>query len=149
MSEQSMITRREFSTATGGLAALGLFGLSASVSAARSSDLDPAFFNWRAREASKVWARGYRGRPDRTVALTDTGIDARHPDLGPWNGVRATVRDGELVLPKSERERVPVDGVGESFSGTIGPGTFATPARATHEMSGDGVKDRQQVSPIH
>lgn len=141
MSEQSMITRREFSTATGGLAALGLFGLSASVSAAGSSDLDPAFFNWRAREASKVWARGYRGRPDRTVALTDTGIDARHPDLGPWNGVRATVRDGELVLPKSERERVPVDGVGESFSGTIGPGTFATPARATHEfVTPDGVE---------
>jgi len=124
-----------------GVAASGtltdLASSAAATSATTARDLDASFFNWRAREASKVWEKGYRGRPDRTVALTDSGIDARHPDLGPWNGVRATIRDGDLVLPKSERERVPIEDPGESFSGTMGPGTFANPSRATHEFTTD------------
>ena len=134
MPERPTATRREFAKAAGALAGVGLLGLGTDVSTATTTDLDASFFNWRAREASKVWARGYRGRPDRTVALTDSGVEARHPDLGPWNGVRATVRDGELVLPKNERERVALD-AGESFSGTIGPGTFANPTRRTHEFT--------------
>ncbi|MFB6072847.1 MAG: S8 family serine peptidase [Halobacterium sp.] len=128
-------TRRSFMKATSALAAAGLLSSTAAAGGTGdASELDPAFFNWRAREASKVWDRGYRGRPDRTVALTDSGIDARHPDLGPWNGVRATVRDGEVVLPASEQERVDLD-AGESFSGTMGPGTFANPSRKTHEFT--------------
>jgi len=119
--------------ASGLLAGLGVAGVG-SATAAAGSEFDGTFRNWRAREASRVWDRGYRGRPDRTVALTDSGIEARHPDLGPWNGVRATIRDGEVVLPANERERRAVDGEGESFSGTAGPGTFADPDRSVHEF---------------
>ncbi|MCT9095478.1 S8 family peptidase [Haloarchaeobius sp. HME9146] len=130
------LSRRTFLQTTGTLTAAGLLGAgAASTAAAAAGELDPTFFNWRAREASRVWDRGYRGRPDRTIALTDSGIEARHPDLGPWNGVRATVRDGELVIPKSEQERVELAGEGESFSGTIGPGTFADPTTKTHEFT--------------
>ncbi|WP_435361021.1 S8 family serine peptidase [Haloarchaeobius sp. DFWS5] len=130
------LSRRNLLKTTGAVAGAGLLGLGANTAAAGANgSLDPAFFNWRAREASRVWDRGYRGRPDRTVALTDSGIDARHPDLGPWNGVRVTVRDGDLVIPKTERERVALDGEGESFSGTIGPGTLADPTTATHEFT--------------
>ncbi|WP_439028607.1 S8 family serine peptidase [Haloarchaeobius sp. DT45] len=136
--ESPSISRRDVLRTTGTLAAAGLLGAGSNAVAAATrgdSDLDPSFFNWRAREASQVWDRGYRGRPDRTVALTDSGIEARHPDLGPWNGVRVTVRDGELVIPKTEQERVPVEGVGQSFSGTMGPGTFANPSQTTHEFT--------------
>ncbi len=134
MTEPHDLTRRDFGKAAGALAGVGLLGLGTEVSTAATGDVDPTFFNWRAREASKVWDRGYRGRPDRTVALTDSGVEARHPDLGPWNGVRATIRDGELVLPKNTRERNYLD-AGESFSGTMGPGTFANPDRNYHEFS--------------
>ncbi|MHB9287221.1 S8 family serine peptidase [Halobacteriales archaeon Cl-PHB] len=134
MTQSPDLTRRDFGKATGALAGLGLLGLGTEVSTAASDDVDPAFFNWRAREASKVWDRGYRGRPDRTVALTDSGVEARHPDLGPWNGVRATIRNGDLVLPKNTRERLYLD-AGESFAGTMGPGTFANPDRSYHEFS--------------
>jgi subtilisin family serine protease len=135
MSDRHDITRRRFGKAAGLLAGAGLLGLGTGVSSASATDLDDAFFNWRVREASKVWERGYRGRPDRTVALTDSGVEARHPDLGPWNGVRAEIRNGELVLPATERERETVEGAGESFSGTMGPGTFANPDRSTHEFT--------------
>jgi len=134
MTEHSNITRREFGKVAGTLAGVGALGLGTDVSSAEGGELDADFFNWRAREASKVWARGYRGRPDRTVALTDSGVDTRHSDLGPWNGVRASIRNGELVLPKNERERVSLDAE-ESFSGTMGPGTFANPDRNTHEFT--------------
>jgi subtilisin family serine protease len=134
MTERPTTTRREFGKLTSVLAGLGLVGLTADVSAAADTAFDPAFANWRAREAAKVWTRGYRGRPDRTVALTDSGIDARHPDLGPWNGVRTVVRDGDVLIPESERERIDFD-AGEQFSGTLGPGTFANPSRNTHEFT--------------
>lgn len=128
------VSRRTFLKTTGIAAGAGLFGTSVEGVAAAGGDLDSSFLNWRVQEASHVWDRGYRGRPDRTIALTDSGIEARHPDLGPWNGIRATIRNGELVLPKTERERVSLDGEGESFSGTMGPGTFANPDRNTHEF---------------
>jgi len=127
------VSRRTFLQTTGVAAATGLVGVSGAA-AASSSEYDDQFLNWRVREAMQAWDRGYRGRPDRTVALTDSGIEARHPDLGPWNGVRATIRNGDLVLPKSERERVYLD-AGESFSGTMGPGTFANPDQNTHEFT--------------
>ncbi|WP_435334904.1 S8 family serine peptidase [Haloarchaeobius sp. TZWWS8] len=128
-------SRRDLIKTTGAVAGAGLFGFGASSAAAAGTGLDSTFFNWRAREASQVWDRGYRGRPDRTIALTDSGVEARHPDLGPWNGVRVTVRDGELVIPKNEQERVELAGEGESFSGTIGPGTFANPVTKVHEFT--------------
>jgi subtilisin family serine protease len=86
------LSRRTFVRATGLLAGTGLLGIGANTGAAASGG-GGDFRNWRAREASKVWDRGYRGRPDRTVALTDSGIEARHPGLGPWNGVRVEIGD--------------------------------------------------------
>ncbi|MFC6951859.1 S8 family serine peptidase [Halorubellus litoreus] len=134
--ESSGTTRRTFLTSTAALAAAAVASGSASAAtdaatSAAASDVDTTYSNWRTREAAKVWDRGYRGRPDRTVALTDSGVEARHPDLGPWNGVRAVVRDGDVVIPTSERERTDLD-AGEAFSGTMGPGTFANPSTNEH-----------------
>ena len=141
--EATGVSRRSFLQASGavaGLAALGV-GTGRANAAAAGSGASRDFLNWRVREAAHVWERGYRGRPDRTLALTDSGVEARHPDLGPWNGVRAEIRDGELVLPASTRERVDT-GEGESFSGTIGPGTFLDPVQRIHEFTTpDGVEE--------
>jgi len=55
--------------------------------------------NPRVRNAAHAWDRGYRGRADRSVSLTDSGSDARHGDLGPWTGVRlGTDGDGALTV---------------------------------------------------
>ncbi len=81
---------------TGALAGAGLlasgFGVTG-VQATADDVVDPAFCNVRVREARHAWERGYRGRPDRTLGLTDTGTDSRHPDLGPWSGVTVTTED--------------------------------------------------------
>ena len=53
--------------------------------------------NPRARNAAHAWERGYRGRADRTVLLPDSGVDARHGDIGPWTGVRVDATDGLSV----------------------------------------------------
>jgi len=127
------IDRRTFLQGSALLAGGSLLGAAASDGVTAAETVDTQYFNWRAREAAAVWERGYRGRPDRTVALTDSGVEARHPDLGPWNGVRAEIRDGELVLPATERERRSID-AGDSFSGSMGPGTFANPDRSSHRF---------------
>jgi hypothetical protein len=130
------LSRRTFMKATGVAAGAGMFGISTvGDTAAATQATDPAFFNWRVREAMHAWDRGYRGRPDRTITFTDTGLEPRHPDEGPWNGVRAVIRNGEVLLPKSTRERKKVEGEGVQFSGTIGPGTFANPERTYHEFT--------------
>lgn len=82
------LSRRTFMKASGVAAGVGLFGTGITGSEAATTAVDEDFLNWRVQEASKVWERGYRGHPTRTIGLTDTGIEARHPDLGPWNGVR-------------------------------------------------------------
>ncbi|WP_224447126.1 S8 family serine peptidase [Haloprofundus salilacus] len=133
------LTRRTVLGTTGALVGAGLLGVGASTAEAAgttASATDERFLNWRVREAIHAWRRGYRGRLDRPVGLTDSGVDARHPDLGPWNGVRAVTRDGELVLTTDSSDavdRVELDG-GESFSGTIGPGSFVTPDVRRHEF---------------
>ncbi|WP_435159443.1 S8 family serine peptidase [Haladaptatus sp. DFWS20] len=127
------LSRRSFLAASGALAGAGL--LSTGHSSAASA-FDDRFSNWRVREATQAWERGYRGRTDRTIGLTDSGIDSRHPDLGPWNDVRAVARDGELVITKDGSEavdRVELD-QSESFSGSIGPGTFVAPATKRHSF---------------
>jgi subtilisin family serine protease len=90
-------TRRTVLKATGALAGLGVLGVG-TTAASGSSDLSEDFTNIRVREALQAWERGYRGRPDRSLALTDSGTDSRHPDIGPWNGVTATTEDGEFEL---------------------------------------------------
>lgn len=129
--------RRTFLKGAGTLAALGLTGAAATGSAAGASGLDDRFRNFRAQEAAQVWNRGYRGRPDRTVALTDSGIEARHPDIGPWNGITAFLDGGDLRLTEPEKsslERVSA-GDAPAFSGTAGPGTFATGDEIHHEFT--------------
>jgi subtilisin family serine protease len=139
------VSRRTFMKGVGtlvGASALGA-GMTTDVTAA-AGDLDPRFLNWRTVEAKKVWDRGYRGRVDRTIGLTDSGIDARHPEVGPWNGAKAEVRQNRLVIPTSdsaEQEKSELtDGKGnqkgEEFSGTILPGTVVGPTqqRQFHEF---------------
>ncbi|RBI61504.1 hypothetical protein DMJ13_12380 [halophilic archaeon] len=136
--ENHPLTRRSFLAASSALAGAGALGVGAhGVSAASDAGASDEFLNWRAREASNVWKRGYRGRQDRTVGLTDSGLDARHPGVGPWNGVQAFVEDGEVKLTKPDQNDVERERTGdaESFSGTVGPGTFATGEETYHEFT--------------
>ncbi|MFC4551374.1 MULTISPECIES: S8 family serine peptidase [Halorussus] len=138
------VTRRTFLQASGTASAASLLGLGVGRGAAAGDAFDGRFRNWRAREAQHAWDRGYRGRPDRTLALTDSGQDVRHPDLGPWNGVRAFVEDGQVKLTKPDENDVTRTKTGdtESFSGTMGPGTFATGEETYHEFTApSGVEE--------
>ncbi|MFC4438992.1 MULTISPECIES: S8 family serine peptidase [Natrialbaceae] len=105
----------------GALAGIGLVGStatagrSAALDASNDGTFDTAYTNVRVREALHAWKRGYRGRPDRSLALTDSGTDARHPDIGPWNGVTISTEDGEFELesthPGQGREIDPFEAV--------------------------------------
>ncbi|MFW5963772.1 MAG: S8 family serine peptidase [Natronomonas sp.] len=123
--EATNFSRRTFMKASGVAAAAGVLGASASGTAAADHTIDSVFQNIRVREAQKAWDRGYRGRADRSLALTDSGADGRHADLGPWNGVTATTNnDDELELERvtdTKNESLPVLEVAEqqkeSYSG--------------------------------
>ncbi|WP_129116921.1 S8 family serine peptidase [Halegenticoccus tardaugens] len=131
------LSRRAFLRSSGAVVGTASLGIGKIDVVGASEATGGPFLNWRAREAGHAWDRGYRGRIDRTVALTDSGLDARHPDLGPWNGVRAVTRDGEFVLTTDSADavdRVELDEA-ESFSGTIGPGTFLAPETERHEVT--------------
>lgn len=115
------VGRRTFMKAAGVATGAGLVGASASSTAAATDDLDERFLNWRKVEAQKVWDRGYRGRTDRSLALADSGIAARHPDLGPWNGVLADVRGDQLVTKQQTGTKTvekPKAEVGDPIPGT-------------------------------
>lgn len=104
------LSRRTFVTASGGLVGAGLLGVGIGSATSESDPLDDRLLNWRVAEARKVWDRGYRGRPDRTLGLTDSGLAARHPDLGPWNGLRIRPDDDggiKLRAPNLSEEEVP------------------------------------------
>ncbi|PSP78230.1 hypothetical protein BRC88_11030 [Halobacteriales archaeon QS_4_69_225] len=103
----STLPRRTFMKAAGATAGAAALGVGAGSAAAAVDGLDSRLLNWRRVEAKKAWDRGYRGRPDRTLAITDSGLSARHPDLGPWNGVVAsTDDDGNLVLADVDDQNV-------------------------------------------
>jgi subtilisin family serine protease len=91
------LSRRTFAKATGAAVGAGLFGASADTVSA-DHPMDRKFANPRVQELAKVWDRGYRGSNDNALGLTDSGIDARHPDLGPWNGVEIVEDDGGFAL---------------------------------------------------
>jgi hypothetical protein len=116
------VSRRTFMRASGAAAAAGVIGAGATGTAAAGHQIDPVFRNIRVREARKAWERGYRGRADRSLALTDTGAEGRHPDLGPWNDVTAATTENGLELYDTEIERTPVypgDARGQqSYTGT-------------------------------
>ncbi|QLD85795.1 S8 family serine peptidase [Natronomonas halophila] len=110
--DDSGFSRRTFLQASGTLVGAGLLGAGVAGTAAADIDpLDERLLNWRVAEAKKVWEKGYRGRPDRTLGITDSGVAARHPDLGPWNGLRISPDgDGGIDLSSVEEstEQVPV-----------------------------------------
>jgi len=126
---ESDLPRRTFMKATGTVAGAAVLGLGATTTATAHGGFHAEHANFRVREAKKAWKRGYRGRADRSIGITDSGVDARHPDLGPWNGVRATVRDGEFVLTSpalnSDRQKVETGRTIEA-SGSVGAGTSVT-----------------------
>lgn len=135
------VSRRTFLRATGVASGASILGVGVGAgSAVAASDFDGAFRNWRAIEANHVWDRGYRGRLDRTIALTDSGLEARHPDLGPWNGVQAFIKNGEVQLTKPDKNSTQRKETGdsESFSGTAGPGTFVSGDEIYHEFTTPG-----------
>ncbi|MFB6235445.1 MAG: S8 family serine peptidase [Halopenitus sp.] len=133
-----LLTRRALLQALGIAAGGSLLGAgSADLASAASTDAWDEYRDWRANEANKVWDRGYRGQSDRTIGLTDSGIDARHPEVGPWNGVRAYIEDGELKLTKPEQNDVSrsESGETESFSGTLDPSILSTGEETYHEFT--------------
>jgi hypothetical protein len=104
-------SRRTFMKASGAAAAAGVLGAGAAGTAAADRNIDSVFQNIRVREAQKAWERGYRGRADRSLALTDSGADGRHADLGPWNGILASTSGESLELEQvtgTEERLVPV-----------------------------------------
>lgn len=81
------ISRRAFVKEAGVAAGAALLGTTVTGGETGAGGFDTTSANVRGREARKAWARGFRGRPDRSIGLTDSGVDARPPDLDPWNGV--------------------------------------------------------------
>jgi len=108
--------------------------------ASAAHGFDAKFANWRVREASTVWSRGYTGHPERTLAITDSGVEARHPDLGPWNGIQAEIdAEGKLVLVDREastpgtRNEIGTEG---PHTGTLAAGGPAPANRqSTHQFT--------------
>jgi len=148
--EGRSIDRRRFLQAIGvtaGVTTLGA-GAGTDVAAATAGDAHDGFRNWRAIEAQHVWDRGYRGQSDRVIGLTDSGQDARHPALGPWNGVKAFPDGDELELTKPAQNDVSRVESGEtaSFSGTAGPGSFATGDEIYHEFTTPSDVDELDAS---
>jgi subtilisin family serine protease len=129
------LSRRTFTKAAGAAAGAGLLGASAGTAAAADGRPLAEFTNPRVQELARVWEKGYRGRRDRAIGLTDSGIDARHPDLGPWNGVRAFDDSGDLKFVNENRREVTEIDVNikdaisnpDAFPATesAAPGTFA------------------------
>ena len=119
------LTRRTMLKTTGAVAGAGLLGVGATGNAA-AAEVDGEFRNWRAIEAQKAWDRGFRGRADRTISLTDSGLSPRHPDEGPWNGVTAFIDDGVKLTRPEENDSSREERASEDASGTAEAGTFAT-----------------------
>jgi hypothetical protein len=117
------LSRRTFMKAAGAATGASLFGVGTAAGASTTGSVDTIFRNIRVREALKAWERGYRGRADRALALTDSGVEGRHPDLGPWNGVTATTTEDGLVLSDTEVETTEVE-------------IYETTARQEYEYTG-------------
>ena len=151
----SDLSRRTFMKGVGVTAGATALGVGASGSAVAHDGFHAEFANWRVREARKVWDRGYRGRPDRAMAVTDSGIEARHPDLGPWNGIQAVEVDEEIRLTRPEDNTYPeterTEGIaGGSFSGQLGPGGPGSDDRVptdrqTHEFTAPTAEGSDEI----
>lgn len=87
------LPRRGFIRAASAGACAGMFGVGAT-GTATADEFRAEFADRRVREARKAWAKGFRGRPDRTLGVLSDSLESRHPDIGPWNGIRA-IPDGD------------------------------------------------------
>lgn len=159
--ENWSLSRRGFVAASGGLVGAGLLGVGIGSATSESDPLDDRLLNWRVAEARKVWERGYRGRPDRTLGLTDSGLGARHPDLGPWNGLRIRPDDDggiELIAPNLAEQEVPktepetfetveYDGTAIGAGGT-GVGDTETDAFDLESQNGGDVEGHRIAATI-
>lgn len=117
-------SRRRFMKATGIAAGASLVGLSGAGTTvtAEAGDITVSLLNRRVQEARKAWIKGFRGQPNRTIGLIGHGLEARHPDLGPWNGVRAVPDGNESIqLVKQHLERLDVNDDIRFFEGSFGP----------------------------
>ena len=114
------LSRRAFAKATGAAVGAGLLGASANTVSA-DHPMDRKFANPRVQELAKVWDRGYRGSNDNALGLTDSGIDARHPDLGPWNGVEIVEDDDGFALEDRNVEFVRDSGETHADERTVSP----------------------------
>lgn len=105
------LARRRLLQAGGAAIGAGLFGLGAAEMSS-ADEFHVKFANRRVQEAKKVWEKGFRGQPLRTIGILSDGLEARHPDIGPWNGIRA-IPDGDeglkLIHENLERLEVPDD----------------------------------------
>jgi subtilisin family serine protease len=138
-SDETDLSRRTFMKGVGAATAATALG-STVPAAAEQTSIDEDLLNYRVLEAREVWKRGYTGKPNRSIGLTDSGIERRHPDLGPWNGVTTILQGGEFkatttdALDSQETEALGAfaretdwEGVEEEavrFEGDVGPGTF-------------------------
>jgi subtilisin family serine protease len=136
--EPTDCSRRTFLKGAGVAAGAALLGTGATGSATAQAGFHREFANPRVREVAKVWERGIRGHPERTLAITDTGIDARHPDLGPWNGI--TVVDGTEVETND-------DGNGIALTTPEALENRTTTAVKTFSKADDNVRFSAQVLP--
>lgn len=102
------LPRRNFLLAASAVAGGGLFGVGAT-GGTTANKFSAEFANRRVREVMNAWNKGFRGQPDRTLGVLADGLEARHPDIGPWNGIRA-VPDGEngLTLTHENLKRLEV-----------------------------------------
>jgi hypothetical protein len=143
MSDNLDLNRRAFLKASG-LTAAGLaVGVSASTAAEDGDAFTPEFANWRVREARKVWDLGYTGRQDRPLGLTDSGVDALHPDLGPWNGVRVESVGDTFQLVEDTYEPLPDANYDTTL--TLGAGLAGSATVSTDPIEVPGAADRLRL----
>ncbi|MFT4883302.1 MAG: hypothetical protein ACI8U4_000805 [Natronomonas sp.] len=145
--DRSGFSRRTFMQASGALAGLGVLGAGAGTAAAHDG-FHTGFANPRVWELQKVWEKGYRGRPDRSVGVGDTGCDGRHPDLT-WNDIRI-VEDGDSIgLQRVVGEAGTGNEVGDvgPYSGQLGPGVAdaGQTQREVHELDPELAKQADEV----
>lgn len=137
------LRRRGYMQAVGGIAAMGLLGVGTTPAMA-ADRFDTDFANYRVQEARKAWEKGFRGQPNRTIGLLGQGLEARHPDIGPWNGIRA-VPDGDKGIKAIRENLQRVDAPEESrfFAGSFGPNVGNK--RHEHEFTTPEDADRVEA----
>lgn len=137
------LLRRRFMQLAGAASVASLFGVKA-VETSSADKFNSDFANPRVQEARKAWIKGFRGQSNRTLGMLCHGLEARHPDLGPWNGIRA-IPDGEkgldLVHENLKRLEVPDDI--RFFEGSFGPNAGNT--RKEHPFTAPGNVDRVEA----